>query len=157
MTAVRVLAAFRDSLLAITALVVLLFIVGRIGAQTTGSTSPLPVAEMVAGQSLNAAPTVSGVNLAAAVTLTGSPGQRVCIRGIYIKATGAAVTTLVTIQDGATIVLDLGTLAIPLVGASTIFTGTPLICGSPGNNVVVNVGAGGALAVTTTSVTADRM
>ena len=125
-------------------------------AQTSGSTSPLPVSEMI-GTSLNAAPTVSGVNTAAAVTLAGSPGQRVCIRGIYIKATGAAVTALVTIQGGATIVLDLGTIAIPLLGIATSFTGTPLLCGSPGNNVVVNVGAGGALAVTTTSVTADRM
>ncbi len=125
-------------------------------AQTSGSTSPQPVAEQI-GTALNQAPVVSGVNLSATVTLTGQPGQRVCVRGIYIKATGAAVTTAVTIQDGATTVLDLGTLAIPLTGPATAFTGTPLLCGSPGNTVTVTIGAGGALAVTTTSVIADRL
>jgi len=122
-------------------------------AQTTGSTSPIGVA--TGAVSLNAAPTVSGANAAATATLTGASGRRVCVRGIYIIATGAAATFTLTIQDGATVVLNLGTVTAALAGPAQAVTGAPLLCGTPGNNVVVNIGAGGAAAVTTTSVIGD--
>ena len=96
---------------------------------------------------LNAAPTVSGANSPATVTLAGASGQRVTIRGIYIKATGAAATVSVTVQDGATVVLDLGTISVALGGATVSFGGALLLTGSLGNSMVVNIGAGGALAV----------
>lgn len=124
-------------------------------AQTTGSMSPTFVAEK-AVTLLNAAPTVSAANTAATVTLTGAAGARVCVRGVYIQATGAAATFTLTVQDGATVILNLGTQTATNVGPALAFTGTPLFCGTAGNNVIVNVGAGGAAAVTTTSVIADR-
>ena len=98
----------------------------------------------------------SAANTQASVTLTGAAGQRVTIRGIYVKATGAAATSTVIVQDGATTVLDLGTVAIPLAGATIQFTGNPLVTGTTGNNMIVTVGAGGALSITTTSIVADR-
>lgn len=101
-------------------------------------------------------PSVSGANSAQTITINGVAGQRISVRTIAIKATGAAVTSTVTVQDGANTILDLGTLSIPLGGPSTIFTGDPLFTASPGNNVVINVSAGGVLAVTTVSVIADR-
>src|SRR5262249_20773408 len=101
-------------------------------------------------------PSVSGVNSAQTITLTGVAGQRISVRTIAVKATGAAVTSTVTVQDGANTILDLGTLSIPLGGPSTIFTVDPLFTASLGNNVVINVSAGGVLAVTTVSVIADR-
>ena len=100
--------------------------------------------------------TSSAANTAATITLTGASGQRVTIRGIYIKATGALATSTVTVQDGATTVLDLGTVSIPLAGATVQFTGAPLVTGTVGNNMTVIVGAGGALSITTTSIIADR-
>lgn len=124
-------------------------------AQTTGSLSPTFVAEKGVAL-LNAAPTVSAANTAATVTLTGAAGARVCVRGVYIQATGAAATFTLTVQDGATVILNLGTQTATNAGPALAFTGTPLFCGTAGNNVVVNVGAGGASAVTTTSVIADR-
>jgi hypothetical protein len=105
---------------------------------------------------MNAAPTVSAANTAATVTLTGAAGARVCVRTVAIKATGAAATFTLTVQDGATIVLDLGTQSATLTGPALLFQGTPLLCGTQGNTVTVNIGAGGAAAVTTTSVIADR-
>lgn len=122
-------------------------------AQTSGSTSPIATATGVV--SLNAAPTVSAANTAATVTLTGAAGRRICVRGIYIQATGAAATFTLTAQDGATVILNLGTQTAALNGPADTFIGAPLFCGSPAANVVINVGAGGVGAVTTTSVIAD--
>lgn len=104
---------------------------------------------------LNTAVT-SVANTQASATLTGAAGQRVTIRGIYVKATGAVATSTVIVQDGATTVLDLGTVSIPLAGATVQFTGNPLVTGTTGNNMTVTVGAGGALSITTTSIIADR-
>lgn len=104
---------------------------------------------------LNTAVT-SVANTQATATLTGAAGQRVTIRGIYVKATGAAATSTVIVQDGATTVLDLGTVSIPLAGATVQFTGNPLVTGTTGNSMTVTVGAGGALSITTTSIIADR-
>ncbi len=105
---------------------------------------------------LNAAPTVSAANTAATVTLTGVAGQRACIRTVAVKATGAAATFTLTFNDGATTVLDLGTLSAGLGVAAIFFQGTPLMCGSMGNTVTINIGAGGAGAITNTTVIADR-
>lgn len=105
---------------------------------------------------LNAAPTVSPANTAATVSLAGAAGQRITIRGIYVKATGAAATATVLVQDGGTTILDLGTISVPLAGATVSFVGNPLVTGTTGNSMAVLVGAGGALSVTTTSVIADR-
>jgi hypothetical protein len=95
-------------------------------------------------------------NTANVITLAGAAGQRITIRGIYVKATGAAATSTIIVQDGVTTVLDLGTVTIPLAGATIQFAGNPLMTGSAGNNVVITVGAGGALSVTTVSIIADR-
>ncbi len=132
-----------------------LVMLGQLAAQTTGSTSPVFVAQRAVAL-LNVAPTVSAANTAATVTLTGVAGQRWCLRGLYVQATGAAATFTLTLQDGATVILNLGTQTATLNGPALAFTGTPLVCGTAGNNVVVNVGAGGASAITTTSVIADR-
>lgn len=98
----------------------------------------------------------SAANTTSTITLAGAAGQRVTVRGIYIKATGAIAASTVTVSDGGTVILDLGTLSVPLAGATIQFAGNPLMTGSTGNNVVVTVGAGGALSITTTSVIADR-
>lgn len=95
-------------------------------------------------------------NTAATVTLTGAAGQRVTIRGIYVKSTGAIATSTVIVQDGATTVLDFGTVSVALAGATTPFTGNPLVTGTTGNSMTVTVGAGGALSILTVSVIADR-
>lgn len=105
------------------------------------------------GVILNAAPTTSAANTAAAVTLTGTSGSRICVRSVAIFSSAAGTPTL-TVSDGATVVLNLGTLATNT--APTIFPGQPLMCGQTGNNVVVNIGAAGAAVTTTTSVIADR-
>ncbi len=76
---------------------------------------------------------------------------------IAVKATGAAASFTLTVTDGATIKLDLGTQSAALAGAADTFIGAPLICGSTGNSMTVNIGAGGVGAVTTTSVVADLM
>lgn len=113
-------------------------------------------APIQAGIILNAAPTVSAANTAAVVTLTNTAGSRVCIRIIAVKATGAAATFTLTVSDGGTTVLDFGTQTAALNGAADVLTGTPLICSQTNNNLVVNIGAGGVGAITTTSVIADR-
>lgn len=122
---------------------------------TSSGVSPLITAPQQGPTLLNASVT-SAANTQASVTLTGAAGSRVTIRGIYIKATGAVATSTVIVQDGATTVLDLGTVSIPLAGATVQFTGNPLVTGTTGNNMTVTVGAGGALSITTTSVIADR-
>lgn len=98
----------------------------------------------------------SAANTVSTITLAGVAGQRITVRGIYIKATGAIAASTVTVADGGTVVLDFGTLSVPLAGATVQFAGNPLMTGSTGNNVVIVVGAGGALSVTTTSIIADR-
>lgn len=149
----------RLAALAILVVLVILLPGLRARGQTSGSAVPSPV-RAIADQGvtlLTAAPVVSAANTAATVTLTGAAGQRVCLRALAVKATGAAATFTLTVSDGATLVLDLGTQTAALNGAAVLFAGTPLLlCGSPGNNVVVNIGAGGASAVTTTSAIADR-
>jgi hypothetical protein len=104
---------------------------------------------------LNASVTPAA-NTAATITLTGAAGQRVTIRGIYIKSVGAVSTSTVIVQDGATTVLDFGTVSVPLAGATVPFTGNPLVTGTTGNSMTVTVGAGGALSILTVSVVADR-
>jgi len=124
-------------------------------AQTSGSASPITVGTGMAN--LNAAATVSAANTAATRTLTGGvTGQRVCLRSLFIQATGAAATFTLTITDGAVVVLDLGTQAAALNGPALQFIGAPLLCATGNNNLIVNVGAGGAAAVTTTTTVADR-
>jgi hypothetical protein len=128
---------------------------GRVITTSTAGV-PLSYTAQQGATLLNAAPTVSGANAAAVVTLTGAAGFRVCVRFIAVKATGAAATSTLTVSDGATVVLDLGTISATLAGPSINFFNAVLLCGSPGNNVVVNIGAGGVGAITTTSVIADR-
>lgn len=106
-----------------------------------------------AGVILNAAPTTSAANTAATVTLTGTAGSRICVREIDIFSSAAGTPTL-TISDGATVVQNFGTLATGT--AATRIAGSPVLCGQTGNNVVVNIGAGGVGVTTTTSVVADR-
>lgn len=122
-------------------------------ADTAGQKFAVPVQ---AATLLNGAPTISVANTAATVTLTGVLNKRICIRSISVKATGAAATSTLVVQDNAVTFLDFGTLTIPLAGAAINFFGSPLFCGTTGNNVQVAVGAGGAAAVTTTSVVADQ-
>lgn len=117
---------------------------------------PLLTVPIQSNTLLSVSPTVSAANTAATVTVPGVGNQRACIRLIAVKDTGAAATYTLTVQDGATIVLDFGTITGTLNGAANLFQGTPLLCGTTGNNLVVNVGAGGVGAVTTTSVIADR-
>jgi len=126
------------------------------GANIGVPTNPLPNLNMQGATILNAAPVVSAANTAASVPLTGAVGTRVCIHFIAVKATGAAATFTLTVSDGATTVLDLGTQSAALAGAADTFSGTPLLCGQTGNTVTVNIGAGGVGAVTTTSVIASR-
>lgn len=133
-----------------------LLVAQRALAQTSGSAYPTFVHPQGVAL-LNAAPTTSAANTAATVTLTGITQRRICVRGVYVKATGAAATFTLTLQDGATIVLDLGTQAAALNGPALAFTGTPLMCGTNGQNVQINIGAGGAGAITTTSVIADYL
>jgi len=127
--------------------------------QGTAAAGPAgwPTVPVQAATLLNAAPVVSGANAAASFPLTGAAGQRICIRVIAVKATGAAASFTLTVTDGATIKLDLGTQSAALAGAADTFIGAPLICGSTGNSMTVNIGAGGVGAVTTTSVVADLM
>lgn len=106
-----------------------------------------------ASSNLNAAPTVSAAATPATVTLTGQAAKKICIRNIAIYESVATGAATLTVQDGATVVLDLG--APTLTAAATLFTGVPLVCGSSGNTVTVNIGAGVATEVTHTSVIAD--
>lgn len=103
---------------------------------------------------LNNNVTTSAANAAATVTITGATAFRVCLRAIYIFSSAAGTPTL-TVQDGATVIANFGTLA-----TTTGFTSVPLpasgICGTAGNNLVVNIGAAGGAVTTTTSVLADR-
>jgi hypothetical protein len=134
-------------------------VAGRLTAnQGLAATGPLPWFQVpVQGPTLlNAAPVVSAANAAATVTLTGVAGTRVCLRTLAVKATGAAATFTLTISDGATVVLDLGTQTAALNGAADVFTGSPLVCANTANNLLVNIGAGGVGAITTTSAIADR-
>lgn len=91
----------------------------------------------------------SGSGATQTVTLTGIPRLRITFRSLAIYAS-AGGTCAITIQDGGTVIIDLGTLT--LTTAATIinlaFTATV------GNNVVVNVGAVTA-ATSTISVIAD--
>lgn len=112
-------------------------------------------APIQAGIILNAAPTVSAANTAAVVTLTNTAGSRVCVRSITLFSSAAGAATL-TVTDGATAVRNFGTLVTGTSAVTTIFEGTPLLCGQTSNNVVINVGAAGAGVTTTTSVIADR-
>lgn len=127
----------------------------RVDAQTSGSASPITVGTGMTN--LNAAATMSAANTAATRTLTGGvTGQRVCLRSLFIQATGAAATFTLTITDGAVVVLDLGTQTATLTGPALQFIGAPLLCATGTNNLVINIGAGGAGAVTTTTTVADR-
>lgn len=110
-------------------------------------------ASIQGGIILNTTPTTSAANTAAAVTLTNTAGSRICIRSINILASAAGNATL-TVADGATTVLNLGTLALG-IGATRI-EGSPVVCSQTNNNLVVNVGAAGAGITTTTSVISDR-
>jgi len=149
----------RRNILAIAGLiaftVIMLATLREPGAQTSGSASPITVGTGMTN--LNAAATVSAANTAATRTLTGGvTGQRVCLRSLFIQATGAAATFTLTITDGAVVVLDLGTQAATLNGPALQFIGAPLLCATGTNNLIVNIGAGGAAAVTTTTTVADR-
>ncbi len=126
--------------------------------QGLAATGPLPWFQVpVQGPTIqNAAPVVSAANASATVTLTGVAGTRVCVREIAIKATGAQAVFTLTAQDGATVVWDQGTQTATLTGPALRFTGSPLFCASTGNNLVINIGAGGVGAITTTSTIADR-
>jgi hypothetical protein len=106
------------------------------------------------GVILNAAPTVSGANAAAVVTLTNTSGSRICVREIVLLSSAASAVVTLTVTDGAVIVLNYGTPATAITPAR--FAGSPLMCSQTGNNVVVNIGAAGGAITTTTSVIADR-
>jgi hypothetical protein len=102
---------------------------------------------------LNAAPTTSGANAAATITLTGTAGSRICIREIVVFSSAAGTPTLV-IQDATVTQVNYGTLATGT--APTRFAGAPLFCGQTNDSLQVVVGAAGAGVTTTTSVIADR-
>jgi len=115
-----------------------------------------PVVETQGATLLNSTPVVSSVNASTSVSLAGAANQRVCIRSIAIYATGLAGAVTLTVQDGAGVIMDLGAPSLPLLGPATIFGGALLACGSTGNGMTVNIGAGGLTEVTHTSVIADR-
>jgi hypothetical protein len=124
------------------------------GGTLTSSAGGYNVSALIqSGVILNAAPVTSAANTAAAVTLTGTSGSRVCIREIDVESSAAATATL-TVTDGATVVLNYGTLTTGV--APNRFNGSPLLCGQTGNTLTVNIGAAGVGITTTTSVIADR-
>jgi hypothetical protein len=124
--------------------------------QVLGQGSAFTISPAQGATLLNAAPTVSTANSPVSIVLAGASSQRISIRTIAIKATGAAASASITVQDGASVILDLGTVSFALGGPAILFSGTPLATGSIGNSMTINVSAGGALAITTTSVIADR-
>jgi hypothetical protein len=114
-------------------------------------------APIQSGIILNRAATVSAANAAAVHTLTNTAGSRICIRRIEIFNTGAAGNFTVTVTDGAIVVLNLGTLIFAAPPQPSLFReGSPLLCSTTGQNLIVNIGAGGAGAISTTTVIADR-
>ncbi len=120
----------------------------------TMATRGWPVAPSQGFTLLNTAPVTSAANTATTFPVTGATSFRVCIRAIYIFSSAAGAPTL-TLQDGATVIDNWGTLS-----TSTAFTSIPIpasgICGTTGNSMTVNIGAAGAAVTTTTSVVADR-
>lgn len=128
--------------------------VNIVGGSGTSSSAPLVSTPQQGTTSLNATPTTSAANAAAVVTLTGAAGSRITIRQITVFAS-VATTATVTVSDGATVVLNLGTLSLTTSGGANNFTGLA-ITGSAGNSMTVNIGAAGVGNTTTTSVIADR-
>ena len=96
----------------------------------------------------------SGSNAAQTLTLPGSPGRRVAIRGIvcYLSAAG---TSTITISQAGTVMLDLGTF-VDLAAAAWSFGLATGVWGAPGSPMTINVGAGGNGVTSTCSVIADR-
>jgi len=112
-------------------------------------------AAIQAGIILNTTPVTSAANTAAVVTLTNTPGSRICLRSITLFSSAAGTATL-TVTDGVVVVLNFGTLVTGTSAALTTFDGTPLLCSQTSNNLVVNIGAAGAAVTTTTSTISDR-
>jgi len=132
---------------------------GRITAnQGLAATGPLPwfQAPVQGPTLLGGTAVVSAANTAATFPLAGAAGTRVCLRTMAVKATGAAATFTLTVTDSVAVVLDLGTQTATLNGPALLFTGAPLVCGATGATLTINIGAGGAGAITTTSAIADR-
>lgn len=117
----------------------------------TAALAPWRSAPVQGVTQLSTTPVTSAANTAAVVTVTGAAGTRVCLRTLALFSSAAGNATL-TVSDGATVVLNLGTRG--LTTSAAIFD--PLVCAATGNNLVVNVGAAGAGVTTTTSVIADR-
>jgi hypothetical protein len=105
---------------------------------------------------LTAAPTVSAANTAATITLTGVAGHRICVTKIVVFATAATGSVTLDIKDGATIVVDYGTIQLQTLNLAWEDSEVPIMCGSTGNNVLIEVGAGSGGLVTHTSVVADH-
>lgn len=124
---------------------------GTLSSSAGGYTVAAPIQ---AGIILNAAPTVSAANTAAVITLTNTPGSRVCIREIALISSAASAVVTLTVTDGAVLVLNYGTPATGIVPIR--FSGVPLLCSQTNNNLIVNIGAAGVAITTTTSVIADR-
>jgi hypothetical protein len=105
---------------------------------------------------LTAAPTVSSANTAATITLTGVAGHRICVTKIMVYATAATGSVTLDIKDGSTIVVDYGTIQLQTLNLAWEDSEVPIMCGSTGNNVVIDVGAGSGGLITHTSVVADH-
>lgn len=110
-------------------------------------------AAIQAGVILNSTVT-SAANTAAVITLTNTSGSRICLRTLALFSSAASAVVTLTVSDGATVVLNLGTPATAIT--PSLFQGTPLVCSQTGNNLVVNIGAAGGAITTTTSAIADR-
>ena len=113
---------------------------------------PGPVQISVFGTG-NQAPATSGANAPQTLTYTGIPGRRWHLRAIILFGSAASTATL-TVQDGATVILNFGTVTVP-VGATPILLGDPGFFTSVGNNLVINVGAAGVANTTTISAVCD--
>ena len=119
------------------------------GAQSTSAWPVIPAQAI----SLNRTAT-SGADAALTMSLTGAPTQRIAIRGIVCYLSAAGTSTL-TVSDGATVILDLGTFTNLAAGAFSFGLATG-VWGMSGNNMTVNIGAAGGTVTSTCSVIADR-
>ena len=122
--------------------------------QGVRSSSPgaWPVTPAQAIETMNLTQTsVSGA--AQTLTLLGSPLKRVAIRGIvcYLSAAG---TSTITVSDGGTVVLDLGTFTNLAAGAFSFGIASG-VWGGLSNSMTVNIGAASGV-TSTCSVIADR-
>lgn len=127
------------------------------GGTLSSSAGGYNIAALIqSGLILNTTPVTSAATTAAVLTLTNTPGSRICLRNLALITSSATQNITLTVTDGATVVLNLGTVSTGAVaGNPTVFTGSPLVCSQTNNNLVVNIGAAGA-GTTTTSAIADR-